>query len=294
MHPPPNTLLETDLIRTFVAISETGSFTLAGKRVRRTPSAVSMQIKRLEEQLGRALFVRKGRSVALTPHGEALLGYGRQMLRTNEEAISLFRVPPLEGCVRFGAPDDFGTRFLPNILARFATTHPQVEVNVVLAPSVELLRQLKRDEIDLTLVATDDRDNGATLGKIVYSEPLIWVGVKGGGAKNAGTVPLALSGHGCPWRAAALSALDSAKRSYRIAYTCENCQGQLAALLADLAIAPLPVSLLAPGYEKLGRTQGLPNIGHYQIRLCESPNIGSAGSAFANHVSDSFAEIGRS
>ena len=105
---------------------------------------------------------------------------------------------------------------------------------------------------------------------------------------------MALSGQGCPWRAAALSALDSAKRSYRIAYTCENCQGQLAALLADLAIAPLPVSLLAPGYEKLGRTQGLPNIGHYQIRLCESPKIGSAGSAFANHVSDSFAEIGRS
>ncbi len=248
----------------------------------------------VKAERGRALFERKGRSVALTPDGEALLGYGRQMLRTNEEAISLFRAPPLEGRVRFGAPDDFGTRFLPNILARFATTHRQVEVNVVLAPSVELLRQLDRDAIDLTLVATDARTNCATPGKIVYSEPLVWVGVKGGSAKNVDTIPLALSGQGCPWRAAALSALDSAKRSYRIAYTCENCQGQLAALLADLAVAPLPVSLLAPGYEKLGRTQGLPNIGHYQIRLCKSPTIGFAGKAFADHVSNSFAEIGHS
>ena len=241
--------------------------------------------------MGRKLFVKQGRSVALTADGEALLGYGRQMLRINEEAVSRFLVPPVEGCVRFGAPDDFGTRFLPNILSRFAATHPLVEVNVVLGPSVELLRQLAEDQVDLTLVTSGEADPGAPPGKTVYSEPLVWVGVKDGKAKDADPVPLALSGQGCAWRAAALNALDEAERRYRVAYTCEFCQGQLAALLADLAIAPLPVSLVLPEHEQLGSRQGLPDIGHYQIRLCKNSKIGAAGKAFSAHVEDSFAGL---
>ncbi len=88
-----------------------------------------------------------------------------------------------------------------------------------------------------------------------------------------------------------MRSLDRAGKPYRIAYTCENCQGQLAALLADLAIAPLPLSLLAPNYERLDKEGDLPEIGHYQIRLCESPDIGPAGKAFAAHVAESFAEF---
>lgn len=291
MSPVGNTYLETDLIRTFVAISETGSFTRAADRVLRTPSAVSMQMKRLEEQLGRKLFVKQGRSVALTADGEALLGYGRQMLRINEEAVSRFLVPPVEGCVRFGAPDDFGTRFLPNILSRFAASHPMVEVNVVLGPSVELLRQLAGEQIDLTLVTSGEAEAGLPHGKTVYSEPLVWVGVKDGRAKDADPVPVALAGRGCCWRAAALEALDGARRKYRIAYTCENCQGQLAALLADLAVAPLPESIITQEYEQLGPAQGFPNPGHYEVRLCKSSRIGAAAEAFAAHVEDSFAGL---
>lgn len=291
MQPSANMLLDIDLVRTFVAISDTGSFTSAATRVLRTPSAISMQMKRLEEQLGRALFTRDGRSVALTSDGEALLGHARQMLRVNEEAISRFLVPPVEGRVRFGAPDDFGTRFLPNILSRFAATHPKVEVSVVLTTSIKLQEQLKNGDIDLTLVTTDEGGDGAVKGRTIHAEPLIWVGVKGGRARNADPVPLALSDHGCVWRAAALRSLDRTGRPYRIAYTCENCQGQLAALLADLAIAPLPQSLLTPDYERLSKEGDLPEIGHYQIRLCESPDIGPAGKAFAAHVADSFAEF---
>jgi len=292
MQTPANTLLDIDLVKTFVAISDTGSFTSAATQVLRTPSAVSMQMKRLEELLGRSLFTRDGRSVTLTTDGEALLGYARQMLRVNEEAVARFLVPPVEGRVRFGAPDDFGTRFIPNILSRFAATHPKVEVSVVLTTSIKLQDQLKNGDIDLTLVTTNQGDDGATQGRTIFSEPLIWVGVRGGRARDADPVPLALSDKGCVWRAAALRSLDRAHRSYRIAYTCENCQGQLAALLADLAVAPLPLSLLTPDYERLGRTHGLPDIGHYQIRLCEHADIGPAGQAFAAHVAESFAEIG--
>ncbi|MEZ5933736.1 MAG: LysR substrate-binding domain-containing protein [Alphaproteobacteria bacterium] len=292
MHASANTLLDIDLVRTFVAISDTGSFTSAASAVLRTPSAVSMQMKRLEDLLGRPLFTREGRSVALTPDGEALLGYARQMLRVNEEAVARFLVPPVEGCLRFGAPDDFGTRFLPNILSRFAATHPKVEVSVVLATSISLQDQLRNGDIDVTLVTTEERDDGAVHGRRIYSEPLVWVGVKGGRAREMEPVPLALSGHGCVWRAAALRALDRIGRPYRIAYSCDNCQGQLAALLADLAIAPLPQSLLTSDYERLGPAHRLPDIGHYQIRLCERADIGPAARAFAVHVAESFAAIG--
>jgi DNA-binding transcriptional LysR family regulator len=291
MQPSPNLLLEIDLVKTFVAISDTGSFTSAAKHVLRTPSAISMQMKRLEGQLGRPLFARQGRSVALTPDGEALLTHARQLLRVNEEAVSRFLVPPVEGCVRFGAPDDFGTRFLPNILSRFAATHPQVEVSVVLAPSIQLQKQLKNGDIDLALVTTGEGDDGALQGRTIYAEPLIWVGVRSGGAKDRNPIPLALSGQGCVWRAAALRSLDRSERPYRIAYSCENCQGQLAALLADLAVAPLPLSLLTPDFERADKAQGLPEIGHYQIRLCESPETGPPSQAFATHVAESFAEI---
>jgi len=291
MNAPATPLLDIDLVKTFTAIADTGSFTAAANQVLRTPSAVSMQMKRLEEQLGRSLFMREGRSVALTADGEALLGYARQMLRVNEEAVARFLVPPVEGRVRFGAPDDFGTRFIPNILSRFAATHPKVEVSVVLSTSIKLQDRLKNDEIDLTLVTTEQADDGALIGRTLFAEPLIWVGVKGGRARDQDPLPLALSDHGCVWRGAALRALDHSKRPYRIAYTCENCQGQLAALLADLAIAPLPLGLLTTDYERLGEADGLPDIGHYQIRLCERPDLGPAGQAFATHVAASFAAI---
>lgn len=289
--PVPGTLLETDLIHTFVTISETGSFSSAAKRVLRTPSAVSMQMKRLEDQLGRPLFVRQGRSVALTPDGEALLAYGRQMLRLNKEALSRFLMPALEGRIRFGAPDDFGSRFLPNILSRFAVTHPQVEVDVILGPTLDLRRQFDDGKIDLMLATTNASDSGVQPGRVIHAEPLVWVGLKGGCAKTMDPLPLALAGRGCCWRDSALNALDLAGRRYRVAYTCENCNGQLAALMADLAVAPLPVSLMTPAYERLGPDDGLPDVGHYQIRLCENADIGPVGKAFGAHVVESFAEL---
>ncbi|MCP5086350.1 MAG: LysR family transcriptional regulator [Rhodobacteraceae bacterium] len=289
MPPSQNTLLETDLIQTFVTISETGSFTAAAKRVFRTPSAVSMQMKRLEEQVGRPLFERHPRHVTLTNDGEAFLVHGREMLRINEAALSRFRMPQLEGRVRFGAPDDFGTRFLPRILSRFASTHPLVEVDVVLSTTISLSEQLGSSEIDLILTVSAQTDTAP--GKLVYSEPLVWVGLRGGHACEQRPVPLALSAQGCPWRAAALKSLEEADVPYRIAYTSETGAGQLAAVQADLAIAPLPASMIMDGYQKLTAKHGLCGIGPYQLRLQEAPGLSSAAEAFAMHVNDSFREL---
>jgi DNA-binding transcriptional LysR family regulator len=284
-------LLDIDLVRTFLAISETGSFSAAARRVFRTPSAVSMQMKRLEETLGRPLFVREGRSVRLSGDGEALLGYGRRLLQLNDEAVARFLGPPLEGLVRFGAPDDFGTRFLPDILARFARSHPHVDVDVVLGSSVDLDSQLEAGELDLALLTADASPSGTLQGQIVFSEPLMWVGLKCGMAAQKTPLALALSGRGCAWRGAALSALDLAGRPYRIAYTSEHCPGQLAAVLADLAIAPLPLSLAAAPLVALGEEHQLPLLGNYQIVLRQTKQLGAAASAFRNHAVESFGEL---
>jgi DNA-binding transcriptional LysR family regulator len=122
---------------------------------------------------------------------------------------------------------------------------------------------------------------------------LIWVGVRNGRAKDSPVLSLALAGQSCAWRTMALEQLNQMKRPYRIAYTCENCQGQMAALMADLAIAPLPLSLLTPGFERLTDADGLPKLQNYEVRLLEQQDIGQAGKAFAAHVIESFADAGQ-
>src|SRR5690606_14184928 len=127
-HPLP--LLDLEVLRTFVAIAETGSFTLAANAVFRTPSAVSMQIKKLEDILGVSVFMRDARSVSLTQDGEMLLGYARRLLALNRETVSKFIMPDISGVVRLGSPDDYGERVLPNVLKRFARSHPSIAVDV--------------------------------------------------------------------------------------------------------------------------------------------------------------------
>ncbi|WP_349360589.1 LysR substrate-binding domain-containing protein [Stappia sp.] len=284
-------LIETDLYRTFLVISETGSFSRASEVIGRTPSAVSMQIKKLETLLGVSLFAREGRSVRLTGAGEALLGYARRILMLNEEAVSLFRAPAIEGEVRFGAPSDFGTRFLPNILTRFARSHPGVNVDVHLDGSPRLLKGLKERTLDLVLYTARPDSDAARGGEIVYTEPLAWAGLEGGVAYSREPLPLALSVSGCPWRKAARSALDAAQHPYRIAYQSFHSAGQEAALLADLAVSPFPASVIVPPLQRLDERHGLPDIGTYHLILKEAGKAGKATDAFARHVVDFFRDM---
>ncbi|MDW5377510.1 LysR substrate-binding domain-containing protein [Halomonas sp. HP20-15] len=277
-------LLDSDVLRSFVAIAESGSFTRAAHNVFRTPSALSMQIKRLEETLGQSLFVREARRVRLTPQGEVLLGYGRRLLRLNEEAVAHFIAPPLEGTVHFGSPDDVGSRILPRVLAQFARSHPGVQVEVVVGRSIELLERLDAGELDLALVTVGNQGLPAERGEVVFSEPLVWASLEGGVAIERTPLPLALANHGCAWRGMALGALDRAGIEYRVAYTSENCAGQEAALLADLAVAPLPPSLVRAPVRVVDAGVGLPPLGEYQVALVRGANIGSASEVLGGHV----------
>ncbi|MFC3286175.1 LysR family transcriptional regulator [Litchfieldella rifensis] len=288
-------LLDTDVLRTFVAIAESGSFTRAARQVFRTPSALSMQIKRLEETLGQPLFVREARQVRLTPEGEVLLGYGRRLLKLNEEAVTQFLAPSLEGTVRFGTPDDVGTRILPGVLAQFARSHPAVQVDVIMGRSADMLQRMDAGELDLVLVTAGNpgMEMEATRGDVVHTEPLVWACREGGVAPRRSPLPVALASHGCVWRSAALAALDRAGLPYRIAYTSEHCAGQEAAMLADLAVAPFPLSLVKPPLRKLEQDAGLPPLGDYQVVLIRREGIGSASEALAGHVTDAFRDLRR-
>lgn len=285
----PLPLLDTDVLRTFVAIAECGSFTRAARQVFRTPSALSMQIKRLEETLGHTLFVREARQVRLTPEGETLLGYGRRLLKLNEEAVTQFLSPSVAGRLGFGTTDDVGTRILPGVLAQFARSHPAVQVDVVVGSSREMLARLEAGELDLILV-TAGNPGQEIRGEIVHSEPLVWAGREGGLAAQRSPLPVALAHAGCAWRGMALEALDRAGLSYRIAYSCEHCAGQEAAMLADLAVAPFPLSLVRPPLRRIDSGL-LPPLGEYQLAMVRRPGADPACETLAGQVMAAFQKL---
>ena len=201
-HPLP--LLELDVLRTFVAIAETGSFTAAANAVFRTPSAVSMQIKKLEDILGRAVFVRDARSVSLTADGEMLLNFARRLLALNREAVSKFVMPDISGIVRLGSPDDFGERVLPSVLKRFAQSHPAVAVDVVIDQSANLRKRLAGRQLDITLLTCPETVEQGEV-EVLLTEPIVWAGVKGGCAHMREPLPVSLWEEGCTWRNAAVN-----------------------------------------------------------------------------------------
>jgi DNA-binding transcriptional LysR family regulator len=280
--------LEIDLLRTLVAIVSTGSFNRAAKAVFRTPSAVSMQMKKLEDVVGKPIFAKDGRGVALTADGDELLGFARRMLQLNDEALSRFRCQKTEGVVRLGTPDDYATGFLPRILARFAATHPLVQVDVTCKPSSELVAMVDGGEIDVGLMSVGATCGVPNTGDIVHRERLVWAGLRHGQAHTRRPLPIAASGRTCCWRAMATEKLDKAGIPYRIAYSSAHYVGQVAAVLADLAVAPLPKSVLDGDIIPVD-DRSLPAIGYYEIQIRTSPMAsGPALEALASHIRQSF------
>ncbi len=172
-----------------------------------------MQMRRLEDRLGKAIFQRQGRASRLTDDGEKLLGYARRMVRLNYETVAAFDDEELSGAVTLGTPGDYAARFLPEVLARFARSNPLVEVTVRCESSPELTDLARAGDVDLAIV-TLCGDTGPV--EIIRREPLYWVGSESHAAETEAVVPLALDKPPCMWRAAALEALASIGRNYRI------------------------------------------------------------------------------
>jgi len=280
---PPG--LDPDLLRSFVLIAEGASVTRAAQRVGRTQSAVSMQMRRLEEILGRPLLVRGPRGFALTPHGTWLLERARPWLSMHDEILASFRSPEVAGPVRLGTPDDYVMTWLPEILARFAESHPAVEVEVVCAPSTELLMRLEREELDLTLYSAGNERGQA--GLPLWRGPLHWVGPVAHAVHRQMPLRLSVAQPDCIWRRAATAALDAAGLPWRVTYTSSSQMGTHAVVLAGLAITVGLAGPLPPGLRVLDASDGLPPLPEFEIALAQGSDS-RAARALERHIIESF------
>ena len=281
--------LDLDQIQTFVTIADTGSFTRAAEEVHRTQSAVSMQMRRLEERLGKPLFEKDGRANRLTEEGERLLTYGRRLLRLNRETLAAFDDASLEGSIRIGTPDDYADRFLPEIMARFARSNPRVELSVVCEPTVNLVDHLKRGHLDIAIVT---HSNERSASEVVRREPLLWVTSANHSIHEEEVLPLAVGRTTCMWRRAACDVLDAMGRDYRILFSSWSATVLIATVLSGQAVSVLPECALRPGMRILGEADGfgaLPEV-HIGIMRGHSsqPEIVDA---LARHIAESLDNI---
>lgn len=284
---PTIPLLDLDLLKTLVAIAETGSFSAAAAAVLRTPSAVSMQVKKIEDLLGRPVFIRDSRSVELTADGAFLLEHARRMLALNRDALARFVQPDVEGVVRLGAPDDVAERFLPKMLRGFAETHPCVTVDVTVDGSERMVSMLKSGRLDLTLITCEAGfdDHGA---EVLFRERLVWATCRGGVAVERQPLPLSVWEEGCVWRKAGIDGLDAVGRDWRVAFQSAHISGQRAAILADLAVAPIPESSIGGEIIEAPAKYGLPKLPKYALGLVIGPDPTPAVHAAADHLRASF------
>jgi len=275
--------LDTDLVRTFVTVADMRSFTRAGARLGRSQSAISLQIRRLEDRLGRALLSRDPRHVVLTPAGEDLLPQARQLLRLNDEMVAGLNDDDIEGEVRLGAPEDFATVHLPEILGLFARTHPKVALSVTCDLTLNLLDRLKEGDLDIALVKREPL--GPELGVRVWREALVWVAADPGLASPGQTLALIAAPSPCVYRKRAISTLEAAGRPWRLAYTSPSLAGQHAALRAGLGITVLPRDMVPADLAIIGEATGLPKLAEAEVALLKARTaISSAAERLASDI----------
>ncbi len=247
--------LDLDLLRCFVQVAERGGFTQGAATLGLTQSAVSLKVKRLEELVGKRVFERTSRSVALTRDGETLLAYARRMLALNDEAVRRLVAPPIAGRLRLGVADHFVPRNLAPILARFAADFPDVRLEVEVGRSHELRAAQERGALDLVL---GKRRDGETTGTPLWTEPMIWVATPGWTAPEGRPLPVAMLPQGCMFRDRALAVLARAGLGFEVVYTSASLLGVAAAAQAGLAVTVLGRSGLPPGLREYA---GLPALG---------------------------------
>jgi DNA-binding transcriptional LysR family regulator len=259
---------DLDLLRTFATVRETGGFTAAARRLNSTQSTVSMQIRRLEAQVGTPLFQRLGRSVQATTDGERLATYAGQLLALNDQAWHDMQSAELSGRVRLGIPDDFAF-YLPEVIREFREQYPGVDLQVTCDLSVTLMNRLSADQLDLAVVTRHPRTPG---GHLLRREPLVWVAGRDHHPEQQDPLPLSLFPRDiCVFRERALDALSEAGRAWQVVYTSNSLTGQQAIVGAGLAVTALIPSMVSPQLRQLGADAGLPDLPSVEIALHRRP-----------------------
>lgn len=280
--------LDLDGLRAFLAVVEHGGFTAAAEHVGRTQSAVSLKIRKLEEALGKPVFVRNAHRTALTPAGELLLGYARRLVEESEAALAHVRAPDAVGTIRLGLGELFLPDHLPRVLVQFRRHHPRVKLDVRVGLSADLLRDWRAGSLDLVVANREGDEKG---GRVVATEPLRWIAAKDYDPPRDGVVPLvALPAH-CVYRQIAIDALRGIGRTGDVIYTCTSLAGAEAALAAGAGVAVL-------GRSSLHRNRGLRDVSNalsklpdYEIAIFgERPDTTTVEAALVRMIEDSLAE----
>jgi DNA-binding transcriptional LysR family regulator len=240
--------LTPDLLRTFVAAARTLNFTHAARSRHLTQSAVSMQICRLEADLGKTLFRRITRGVELTADGESLLRYARRLLQLHDEALATLTHPEVDGILRLGAAEDYASQHLPKILQRFGRRYPLIQVDLYCDLSVNLLEMLRQEALDLCLCTSENGEHG---GDFLRHEPVVWIAPQDVAVEAQRPLPLAVFHQGCMFRKWAMQSLAEQGIPYRVAYSSPSIAGVLAAVKAGLAVAPVGASIPLSGFRRL-------------------------------------------
>lgn len=272
--------IDTNLIQYFLAVAEAGCISKAAARVCRTQSAVSQQIAKLENMIGKTLFIR-GKSALLTSDGELFLSYARQIYALHREVLDRFREPELEGQLKFGMPEDFASVYLSDVLVDFTRIHPRVVVNVECDLTLNLVERFKRDEFDIVLLKLN-RPNDIQNSIDVYSEKLEWVSHPSLKHDAEKPVPLILSPQPCVYRARAIKSLDDAGIKWRLVFSSPSYAGTIAAVKAGLGITILPKTMIPAGLE-IYRSH-LPSLSNTHICLLKRPVENPALKSFEKFV----------
>ena len=263
------TNLDMDVLRTFVTGFELGSFARAAERLGRSQSAVSTQLRKLEEQVGQPLVQKAGRGLALTPAGESMLGYAKRLLDLNDEAIDRLRGAELEGWARLGLAQDFAESWLPAVLKRFSRAYPRVRIEVQVGLGAQLVETVLKGNLDIALVWGDGGD--APHARRVAELPIHWIGQPDWpGLTGLGRepVPFAAFAPPCTFRSAAVAALDGGGLPWRLVFTSPSLSGLWAAAEGGLGITartavslPQTLSVLDPA------STGLPALPNASLTL---------------------------
>lgn len=259
--------LDLDLLRTFVAVADLNTFAAAAVAVCRTQSAVSQQMQRLEQLVGKELFARHGRNKLLTEHGIQLLGYARKILRFNDEACTSLMFSNLQGVLTIGASDETADTILPFLLNRISSVYPKLALDVRVKRNPFTLEMLNQQEVDL-VVTTSKPTNFESI--ILRTSPTLWYCAADYVFQKGETVPLIVLDNPSPYRDMMLEQLNEARIPWRIAYVASTLSSVRAAVKAGLGITSRPVEMMSPDLRVLGISDGLPFMPDTQYMLCRN------------------------
>ncbi|MDN3520204.1 LysR family transcriptional regulator [Halomonas ramblicola] len=280
--------MDTDLLRAFVTVAECQGFSAAGKVLHRTQSAISLQIKRLEEQMGKALFERTSRSVLLTVPGERLLPYARHMLKLEDETREALSESPRGELIRFGTSEEQAGAYLPALLPHHAARFPETRFEVSCDISAALVERFQEGLLDVVLSI---RHAPTQSGHLLGWEPMVWVVAEGHSPRDWASLPLALNPEGCIFRAHALSALGRLGRRWELRYVSQSPTGINLPVQAGLAVTVKTPRSVPEGCRIVGEEEGLPPLGQVEVELHRRPGHASGAlAAFCEALEGSVAD----